>query len=155
MDIGYKTFSIQPGILFTTTGGQGKTYLIDGDGAIGDYVVNKIVLDYIEIPINFLFKIKTSSGYFFIGGGPYVGIGISGKISYATNKSYGTSDNLLFGSDYPDIKIPDFGINVLEGYQLHSGFAISAGYSFGLRDVYNTGADNKNMGFDFSVDYFL
>jgi len=155
MDIGYKTFSIQPGILFTTTGGQGKVYFINGNNNVTDYVNNKIVLNYIEIPINFLYRIKTSSGKLFVGGGPYVGIGISGKISYATNKSFGTTDNLSFGGDYSNIKMPDLGINVLEGYQLNSGIAISAGYSLGLRNIYNTGANNKNKGFNFSVDYFF
>jgi hypothetical protein len=34
MDIEFKAFSIQPGILYTTMGGQGKTYIVNGSGNI-------------------------------------------------------------------------------------------------------------------------
>ena len=155
MDIGFKAFNIQPGILFTTTGGEGRVTTVNSNGDIVDYVNNKIVLDYIKIPVNLLYKIKAGKGSLFFGGGPYVAIGVSGKISYATNKDYGTTDNLRFGSNYEDIKNPDFGINVLEGYRLNLGLAISAGYSLGLSNVYNTGANNKNQGFNISIDYFF
>lgn len=155
MDIGFKTFSIQPGILYSTTGGQGKINLLAVNGKVTDYINNKIVINYIKIPMNLLYKIKAGSGNLFIGGGPYVALGVSGKISYATNKNFGTTHNLTFGGNNSDIKNPDFGINVLEGYRLNSGVALSAGYSFGLTKVYNSDANNKNKGFSISVDYFF
>jgi hypothetical protein len=49
MDIKFKAFSMQPGILYSTMGGQGKTSLFYGNGNITSGT-NKIVLDYIEIP---------------------------------------------------------------------------------------------------------
>lgn len=58
MDIGFKSFSIQPGVLYTTTGGHGRVNVTDVNGKITDYVNNQIVLDYVEIPVNFLFKIN-------------------------------------------------------------------------------------------------
>lgn len=155
MDIGFKAFSIQPGIIYITTGGQGKLNFTDVNGKITDYVNNKIVLDYVEIPLNFLYKIKAGSGRLFIGGGPYTGIWVAGKIHYATNKSYGTIEDLTYGGNSKEIKNPEFGINMLEGYRLNSGVALSAGYSFALIHVYTTGASNKNKGFNFSADYFF
>ena len=154
LDIGFKSFSIQPGIIFTTKGGQGKVSLYFGDGT-SDEVVNKIVLSYLEIPINMFYRFKAENGSVFIGGGPYTGIGVSGKISYATNKSYGTSQDLTFGSSANNISLFDFGINFLEGYQFNTGFIITGGYCLGLSNPYNNGAVNKNRGFNLSVGYFF
>lgn len=155
MDIGFKAFSIQPGILYNTTGGQGRLNFTDMAGKVTDYVNNRIVLDYINIPVNLLYKIKAGSGSLFIGGGPYAGIWIAGKIHYATNKSYGTTQDLTYGDNSKEIKNPEFGLNILEGYRLNSGLAISVGYSFALTKVYTTGATNKDKGFNLSVDYFF
>ena len=155
LDIKFQSFSLQPGILFTTTGGEGKVYFYNGSNGVTDYVINKIVLDYIEVPINFLYRIKTDNGSVFLGGGPYFSFGVSGKISYAINKDYGTTDNLSFGNDSSDINVLDFGVNTLEGYQFDSGFVISGGYGFGLTNVYHSGPDNKNKGFTVSIGYFF
>jgi hypothetical protein len=105
--------------------------------------------------VNLLYKIKASSGGFFIGGGPYVSIWTAGKIHYATNKSYGTTEDLTYGSNSKQMKSPEIGVNALSGYKLNSGLAISAGYSLGLTNTYTTGANNKNKGFNISVSYFF
>src|SRR5579863_6767002 len=107
MDIGFKAFSIQPGVFYSTSGGQGRDNIYDQNGKIVDYINNKMVLDYIKIPINLLYKIKAGSGSVFIGGGGYAAIAVSGKVSYETNKSYGTTHNLEFGSNYAAVKKHD------------------------------------------------
>jgi hypothetical protein len=155
IDIGFKSFSIQPGTFFTTTGGQGQLSNISFDRTVTTTVNNKIVLDYVKIPVNLLYKVKATGGRLFLGGGPYAAVGVSGKISYATNKSYGTTDRLTFGSGSADIKNSDFGIDILAGYKLNSGLAISAGYSSGLTNIYNGRANNKNKGSNISVGYFF
>src|ERR1700710_1203732 len=81
IDIGYKAFSIQPGVLFAAVGGQEKDPYPDINGTT-TYIFNKVVLDYVEIPVNFLFRTKARNGSFFIGGGPYAALAISGKLSY-------------------------------------------------------------------------
>lgn len=156
MDIGFKKFSIQPSILFTSTGGQGKVYFNNtANSGVTDYVNNKIVLDYFKLPINLVYKIKAGAGHIFIGGGPYVAFGTSGKISYATNKPYGTQNSVTFGNDKADAKNPEFGINGILGYKFKPGVALSAGYSLALTDTYSSGANNKNKGFNISVEYFF
>jgi len=155
MDIGFKAFSIQPGVFYSTAGGHSRDNFYDQSGNLIDYSDDKMVLDYIKIPVNLLYKIKTGSGSVFIGGGGYAAIGVSGKISYFTNQSNSFTSKLKFGSDYGAIKKHDFGINIIEGYRLNSAVAISGEYSIGLVNVYNTTASNKNRGFNISVDYFF
>src|ERR1700712_6043144 len=78
IDIGYKSFSIQPGILFTTKGGSSSDVIDDGSQTTGASA-SKVTLNYLEIPINFLYRAPAGKGSVFIGGGPYVGIGLSGS----------------------------------------------------------------------------
>jgi len=155
LDIGLKSFSIQPGIFFSTAGGTSRDNFYDQSGNVIDYIGDRIVVYYIKIPLNVEYKIKLGDGSVFIGGGGYTAIGVAGKLSFATNKSYSSTHDLEFGSDYGDARRTDFGINIIDGYKLNSGLAISGEYSFGLVNTYSDSPNNKNRGFNISVDYFF
>ena len=68
IDIGYKSFSIQPGILYTTKGGSSTDVVDDGSQTTGASA-SKVTLNYLEIPINFLYRSPAGKGNVFIGGG--------------------------------------------------------------------------------------
>jgi len=160
VDIRFDAFSIQPGVLFSTKGGNsfasfsesfaGQTFTASGKV--------KTTLNYVEAPLNFIYRLDAGDGNIFIGAGPYLGIGISGK-SVTNSNINGTpstaSQDLKFGSGPDDIKNPDFGINGLIGYQLNFGLTISAGYGLGLVTSSGTNGSGKNQGYSFSLAYFL
>ncbi len=90
-----------------------------------------ITTNHIELPLNLLYR----NNGFFIGGGPSIAIGISGKlkVSDGSNKS---DEKVKFGSsDNDDLKAFDFGINALTGYQFKSGFFIAVNYNLGISNL--------------------
>ncbi len=136
--------SIQPGLLYTTKGGI--PYSVSGSFIINDYYTRKDVLrlNYVEIPLNVLYNIPIGAGKVFIGGGPYIGIGISGKETYAiTDISYGETSvnkgnkNITYGSGYDDLKGTDFGLGAKLGFALKQGWLISFDYEYGLTNLSN------------------
>ena len=160
LDIRFDSFSIQPGVLFSTKGGNssasfsqsfaGQTFTASGK--------IKTTLDYIETPLNFIYRLDAGDGNIFIGAGPYLGIGISGKEvtnSITNGTPSTTTQDLKFGNGANDIKNPDFGINGLIGYQLNLGLSISAGYGLGLASSSDSNGSGKNQGVSFSLTYFL
>ena len=160
VDIGFKSFSIQPGLFFTTKGGKTTVTVLEvaGNSTIPGTATGKTVLNYIELPVNLLYRAKAGNGNFFIGGGPYIAVGVSGKATFDSNfngQTFHLSQNVSFGSGDNEIKNPDFGVNGLLGYQLNSGFMVNAGYGLGLLSTSNGSGSVKNKGFSFSLGYFF
>ena len=167
VDIKFNSFTIQPGVVFTTKGGKSNVNvsLIDYSGAgtatgpetvVGTATV-KTTLDYIEVPLNFMYRIPVGTGNIFFGAGPYIAIGISGKATVDATSDGQTShqtQNITFGSGDNDINSPDFGFNAMVGYELNGGLTVSAGYGQSYSSA-NSDGNVKNEGFSFSVGYFF
>ena len=145
VDIGFETFSIQPGLLFSTKGGKSSS----------EEGTDKVTLNYLEVPVNFLYKVPAGDGKVIFGAGPYLGYGLSGK----SKSSDGTSTDVTFGSTTDDVKNPDFGFNFLAGYQFSQGFALNVNYGLGLANLSNDDAGvnlkTKNQVLSFSLTYFI
>ena len=149
-DIGFGNLSLQPGVLYSTKGGS----LNFSGGA------DKLTLNYVEVPVNLLYNIPVGVGKLFIGGGPYVAFGLSGKSTLsgtATSTGSGSeSQSITFGSASGDVKNPDFGVNILGGFRFKSGFSLSAGYGIGLANLSNESSiSTKNNALSFSIGYFF
>jgi hypothetical protein len=115
---------VQPGVSLQ---GKGAKLI---DGAI-ERTQNTM---WLEVPVNFVFKAPTGNvGSLFVGAGPYVGFGLSGKDKTSTGNVSGSTD-VSFGKD-KDLKSTDFGVNFIGGYQLNNGLMIHAGYGLGLTDI--------------------
>lgn len=160
VDIKFKSFSIQPGVLFSTKGGKSNANvnITEGGQTFTGSGTAKTTLYYIEIPLNVLYRVNTGNGNFFIGAGPYLGLGLSGKIKTSSTSGGTTTDqsqDLKFGNGAGEIQNPDFGVNGLLGYQLNSGFLVSAGYGYGLLKSSDSNGTVKNRGFSFSLGYFF
>jgi hypothetical protein len=146
-------FYLQPGLLFTTKGAKAD----EGD--------DKTNVSYLEIPINFLYKPALGPGKMLLGFGPYVGIGIGGKV-----KGDGADVDIKFKNDisvaeYTDLKTDytkrlDFGGNLLVGYELSSKISFQLNAQLGMANLVPKVEGKKledtkvkNTGFGFSIGY--
>jgi Outer membrane protein beta-barrel domain len=141
--------SFQPALNFVQKG-----YTIKEDPG-----TEKVNFNYIELPINFVYTVKRNEGVF-IGAGPSLSYGISGKDKFKYNGT-GMPDHvekIKFGSGGDEVKAIDFGVNAIAGYTFKSGFVISGCYSLGLSNISNnSGPDEtgtiKNRYYSLKVGY--
>ncbi len=143
-------FYIQPSLMYEGKGG--KQSVTDGEV--------KIRLNYLTLPVDFLFKPKmpNGSGSWVLGVGPYIGYGFSGKVSsellegasYDPFKGIGGSD-ASSGAIY---KRFDAGANVQLGYEMSNGFNIGLNANLGLLNIINGGNSSvKNTNFGITLGY--
>ncbi|TAL47704.1 MAG: PorT family protein, partial [Chitinophagaceae bacterium] len=69
-------FYFQPGLLYTIKGAKSK------DVILGETFNSKVKISYLELPLNFLYKPMLGKGHLLLGFGPYVALGLSGKVTY-------------------------------------------------------------------------
>lgn len=154
--------SIQPGLLYTTKGGV--PYSFSTNTATNNYSRKDVLrLNYLEIPLNVLYNLPVGPGKIFIGGGPYIGIGISGKARYtitdgpgetSTNQINKGSINVTYGSGDNDIKTTDIGLGAKLGLTLKKGWLISFNYEHGFTNLSNDpGYNGKNKTLSLSLGY--
>ena len=150
-------FYFQPGIIYSSKGAKYTS------GSI----TSTTKLNYIEVPVNMLYKASLGKGFFMLGFGPYVGYGISGNVktvsgSVTLNRDVKfksiveTGDNILT----PYYKAFDAGANIFVGYEMASGLSLQLDTEFGMLNInpeYKIlSADKsstKNTGFGLSIGY--
>ena len=144
-------FYVQPGLLFSGKGA--RVEVVNADDT-------KYKLTYLEIPINFLYKPALGPGKLLLGFGPYIGIGVGGKI-----KTAGPDYTIQYKNDvdaangFRTLKRMDFGGNLLAGYELSSKISVQLNAQLGMANLQpkidgkKTDAKTKNTGFGFSVGY--
>jgi len=158
-----QSLSFQPGIFFSQKGAI--TTLMFADSLGSTSIKRKIRINYLEIPLNVLFKLGYShGGHFEIGGGPYLAFAVGGKESLkitqlATGATQDTSSSLSIGdAATDDVKKIDFGFNFTGGYQWKAGVILRAQLGFGIPDILPQGnSDNhmRNWGFGISAGYLF
>ena len=156
-------FWFQPGLLFTTKGSKS-----DGE-FLGIGYSTKYNLSYFEIPLSLVYKPMVGNGHFFIGFGPYIGYGITGKATFEAG-SKTIEQDIIFekefnGSSNPDkdwaqFKRLDYGGNLFFGYQFEVGLSVQLNTQLGLAAI---NSDNlllpdsktafRNTGFGLSLGY--
>jgi hypothetical protein len=120
---------------------------------------DKLTLNYIEIPLDLVFKPTMQNVQLFIGVGPSIAFAVSGKEKETDNGNVYTY-KYKFGNnpDEHDMKRMDIGYNMLIGVQLKKGFIACINYNLGLSDV-SPGSSSegsvKNRYFGFKVGYVL
>lgn len=119
-----KHFIFQPGFQFVQKGGRPFDSYSDNQRGT-------IVLNYIEIPLNLVYKSAGRRGHFIAGGGPSLAFGISGTVKLNQQQTA-----IHFGgkAEY-DLKVFDLGANMLTGYELNNGFSILLDINAGLINV--------------------
>jgi hypothetical protein len=127
-------FSIEPGFLFSTKG-----YKMEKSGVTGS-----LNLNYLEVPINAIYKIELSSVNILISAGPYLGSAISGKAK-ASEPILGVNEDskeqkIEIGTD---IKALDFGLDIGAGVEIKD-ITLNLQYGLGLANLTpNTENDAK------------
>jgi hypothetical protein len=142
-------FYLQPGVLYSQKGTE-----FDND--------NQIKLNYIEVPVNFVYKPVLGTGRMLLGFGPYVGFGLNGK-----QKVSGSEFDVEFENEQPSlpsttlyVKGIDAGANFLAGYEFARNLSFQLNAQLGLMNVNPevTGASNdeskwRHTGFGVSLGY--
>ena len=145
-------FYLQPGVDFTQKG-------TETEGGI------KTTLNYIDIPVTFVYKPIVGTGSMVLGFGPYLGYGVGGKVTNAN----GTSTKVVYRDEF-DRQVPgtttqlrksDAGANFLAGYEFANKLSLNLKAQLGLKDINpdmgNEGTNNmtrfRNTGFGLAVGY--
>lgn len=122
---------------------------------------SKLTMNYLELPLNVVYKFNGSG--LFAGAGPSLGFGISGKANFKntigstttedkTDIKFDGEKNATDGKFH--LKAFDFGANFLVGYQFSNNLVLKANYTLGLSNI--TPEDNesfKNTGLGFTIGY--
>jgi hypothetical protein len=146
LDIGFKSFSIQPGILFSTKGNKESVDIF----ALGKPTFTTTKLNYIEVPVNLLYKFNAGQALkVFIGGGPYAAYGLSGGW-YVSGQKLGS---IVFGGD-DNYKRFDYGVNFTAGFEVKKLILVGASYGLGA-DLYPNATKLKNHVLGLSVGYLF
>ena len=132
--------TFRPGLNFTQKGGK-----FEESGEKATFTFN-----YLELPLDFIYKAPAG---FFVGAGPALGYGLSGKIKYS-GSGVDDEEDLNFGSDEDedDLKAFEFSGNILAGYQLSNGIFFSVNYNFGFSNLsFENDVDVKNNYFGIRI----
>jgi hypothetical protein len=151
-------FMLQPGLLFSIKGTK-KT-----EGT----TTGKLTVDYIELPVNFIFKPVLGNGRLLLGFGPYIAYGIAGKLKLSDSE-IDVEKNLKFENNLSQSQLMDeeyylrpfdAGANLLAGYEFNAGISFQLNVQLGLLKT-NPGYEGdsedkksvKNTGFGISAGY--
>lgn len=156
-------FYFQPGALLYN---KGRKYAESFDSNISDTISisGRQFVNYIEVPLNLVYKIRLGkSTKFIIGAGPYVSFFYSAKQKreiFAKDDGYSIEeDNDPGVGDGPaKYTVFDYGVNGLAGFEFGRVF-ITANYSQGLNDFYQpkeyTATDYKHRVIGATLGVFL
>lgn len=142
-------FYIQPSLLYVGKGGMMESENFD--------LKLKTRINYLELPINFMYKPEVGNGNIFIGFGPYIAYGLGGKSELADDNGNKLSSDIEWGNDnMSQMKRLDAGANFQFGYEFPMGFNIGLHTDLGLVNVRGNGDDDnsfRNTSFGVSVGY--
>lgn len=144
----------QPGLSFYTKGAVLKSFIPTNP---------RVRLNYLELPLNLLYRGQLGDNFVLLGFGPYIGYAISGKIIAGSTKESITFRNSLDASTPGGVtymRAFDAGANIFAGYELASGIYATIDAGLGLVNinpsdtrVTNDKSTLKNTGFGISVGY--
>ncbi len=151
-------FVVQPGLLFSMKGSSYNSDIVDATARV----------NYIELPVNFIFKPLLGTGHLLLGLGPYIGYGVNGKVSGSALGFDVDTDikfkNNLSADETEDeffyLKRWDAGANLLAGYEFAFGLSFQINAQLGLLKINpsyegDSGDESatRNTGFGVSIGY--
>lgn len=133
-------FYLQPGIVFTN---KGRKFTARFDTTVSQilYVNSSEYLNYLELPVNLLYKFRLGkNAKFIIGAGPYISFFYTGHLKTETVSKQGDytideNKDPAVGNGAGKYSILDYGANGLAGFEFGRVF-LTANYSHGLKDFY-------------------
>lgn len=142
-------FYLQPGVEYRQKGSE----LSNG---------NKLVLGYIDIPVNFIYKPALGAGAVVLGFGPYLGLGVHGKVVGANGTERKVRfDNTYSVSEAEDLQFKrlDAGANFMAGYEFSNKISAMLNTQLGLvninpeTNIANDETRYRNTSFGLSLGY--
>lgn len=144
-----ENFRFRPGLNFVQKGGKEEFDFL------GTEIKSSITLNYLELPLNFVYNAPAGNGKFFIGAGPVFGFGLSGKNKVESGGEEQTED-VNFGDGEDELKSFEFAGNVLAGYECASGLYFQANYNPGFSNLSNMpDSELKTTYFGLRIGYFF
>jgi hypothetical protein len=132
---------LQPQLLYTRRGAT----LLSSTGAAD----TKVRINYIDLPVNLVYKFPLSFGKIFGGAGPVFSYAFSGK-----EEQNGHKMNLY--SDVKTWRHEDISLSFTAGFEFNNGLFVSVNSQKGLLDVYKTnGVSVKNRSTSVSIGYLI
>lgn len=132
-------FSFEPGLLYSSKGFTKPEYKAGIGGHTVDEPEIKITSNYLEIPINAIYKINLGGVKIFMNAGPYLAYAISGKLKankiwFGVNEDQ-TERKLKIGNQATDdFKALDYGLNAGAGVEIKK-ITVGLQYSLGLANI--------------------
>lgn len=148
----------QPGLLFSMKGAKSETTILTVD------FDEKVLISYIELPLNLVFKPLLGSGHMLLGFGPYLAYGVGGKYKLDSDVVNNEFD-IKFKNSIDDqgedefyLRPFDAGANFIIGYELANMLSLQLNAQLGLVNILpESSVDDKsvwkNTGFGLSVGY--
>ncbi len=144
-DLGLSSmFTIQPELLFIQKGGK-STYVFNADNKI----VSRLYYNYVEVPVLAKLKFyKEDGGGFYLLGGPFVGLAISGKTKTTTTLLGNTTTSEKdFNFDNDDEaerqRRTDWGVSFGGGVKFGHTF-LDVRYNLGINNLLDDDSNNQN-----------
>jgi hypothetical protein len=139
----------QPGIIYSN---KGRKFTERFDTTVSQtlYVNSSEYVNYLEIPVNIVYKLRLGkSARFLIGAGPYASFFYTGKLKTETVSKTGVytldeNKNPSVGDGPGKYSLLDYGVNGLAGFEFGRVF-LTANYSRGLKDFYKPDGYNATM----------
>lgn len=152
-----KNFSVRPSLNFL----QKKSSLVY-TGVTNQKFTTESELNYLELPVNFVYKVPLQAASVYFGAGPSVGYGISGKIK-SQGVLPGDNEQINDSSDpFKEVegetlmKRVDVSANFLAGVEFNNGIFVNAGYLLGLTNISkNQDGGYKNRGILLTVGFMF
>lgn len=121
----------QPALMYVMKGGKYD---------LGQGYTQTQRLHYISLPLDLLYRppMPYQSGSWYVGGGPYLAYGVSGKISQDVSNNYSVDPFKNYG-DGAALKRFDAGAHVQVGYEMSSGFNVGLNAAIGLLNIATEG----------------
>lgn len=142
-------FYFAPGLLFASKGSKFEWEGVD--------VEETMTLNYLEVPLNLVYKPVLGSGNLIVAFGPYLGYGLGGKYKAEGSEggiSASVEEDITFGSNEDeDLKPLDVGANIGFGYMFGAGLSLQFNTQLGLVNISHDDDAVKNTGFGLSLGY--
>jgi hypothetical protein len=125
----------QPGLVFSIKGAQQKDASPNA----------KFMLNYIDLPLNIVYRPQLGENFFLLGFGPYLGYALGGKIIDDNGDKTDIEFMKTIESGDPlssAMKRFDAGAGIFAGYELSNGIFLQLDTQLGLIKI---NADNKNI----------
>ncbi|MBX9785500.1 MAG: PorT family protein [Chitinophagaceae bacterium] len=148
------TLQFKPEVQYSQRGYVIKTGNVGGN--INFSSKFKQVINYIEVPLEIVYPVKTGSGHFMIAAGPVIGFALSGKTT-TTLTLVGNRDekvkNIDFGSGPAQLKSLDYGGRINLMYVFNGGLLLKADYNYGFSNLSNNNTEQYNTSIGLGIGY--